>query len=86
VRVCRAEETKSWVLIRELRGGLLSGANDFETLGGGLAHSSLMLVGSRTPRILEEGRELVMREGAWISEYAVVASRPAYLWMTRRVC
>jgi hypothetical protein len=70
------------VLIRESRGGLLSGAKEFDTVGEGFAHSSLMLVGSSTPRMFEEGRELIIREGAWISEYAVVASRPAYFWIT----
>jgi hypothetical protein len=82
VRVRRAEELKSWVLIRVESGGLDSGEWDLETCGGGLSHSSSRFVRSSVPRILEGAREVVMREGAWIVLYAVVASRPAYVWIT----
>jgi hypothetical protein len=54
--------------MRDSRGGLASGLNEVVTLGGGFAHSSLIVDGSRVPRILDEGREDLMREGAWISE------------------
>ena len=63
--------------MRVSRGGFSLGEKDWVSVGGGLAHSEVMLVGSREPRVLEGGREVLIREGAWISEYAVVASRPA---------
>jgi hypothetical protein len=65
------------VFMRVSRGGFASGEKEVVSVGGGFAQSSVMLDGSRVPRILEEGREVLIREGAWISEYAVVASRPA---------
>jgi hypothetical protein len=68
VRVWRAAETKSYVLIRESRGGLASGEKDVVMDGGGFAHSSLIVEGSRVPRILDGGRVVLIREGAWISE------------------
>ena len=68
VSVCRAADTKSCVLIRDSRGGFSSGLKEAVTLGGGLAHSSLIVEGSRVPRTLDEGREDLMSEGAWISE------------------
>ena len=46
-------------------------------MGGGFAHSSVIDKGSREPMILEECRESLISEGAWISLYAVDASRPA---------
>jgi hypothetical protein len=49
-------------------GGLESGEKEIETLGRGLAHSSVSVEGSSVPRILDGSRELLMREGAWISE------------------
>jgi len=78
VIVCRAAETKSCVLIKVSRGGLESGEKEVETEGGGFAHSSVMDEGSREPMTLEECREFLMSEGAWISLYAVDASHPAY--------
>jgi hypothetical protein len=56
------------VFIRVSRGGFSSGEKAFEADGGGLAHSSVMLLGSSVPIIFSEGREVFMREGAWISE------------------
>ena len=72
---------KSWVFIRVERSGLVVGCKVLVGIGG-FAHSAVMLVGSRVPRAFEEGREVLMREGPWISEYAVVASRPAWRWIT----
>jgi hypothetical protein len=40
----------------------------FVPLGGGLAHSSLVVAGSSDPMILESGKVDLIREGAWISE------------------
>jgi hypothetical protein len=77
VRVWRAAETKSYVFIRVSRGGFVSGEKDAGMLGGGLAHSVVMELGSREPRIFDEGRDVRIKEGAWISLYAVDASRPA---------
>jgi hypothetical protein len=77
VRVCRAADTKSCVLIKVSRGGLESGEKDVDTVGEGFAHSSVMVAGSRVPMILDEWREFWMSEGACISLYAVEASRPA---------
>lgn len=68
--------------MRVSRGGFASGEKEFVTFGGGLAHSSVMLFGSSVPRILEEGNDDLIRAGACISEYAAVASRPAYRRMT----
>jgi hypothetical protein len=76
VIVCRAADTKSCVLIRVSRGGLESG-EEVETVGGGFAHSSVMEAGSREPIIFEEWSDFLMSNGAWISLYAVEASRPA---------
>ncbi len=67
------------------RGGLESGEKDFVTLGGGLAHSPVMEEGSRVPRCFSDGRDVLIKEGAWISLYAVEASRPAYRWITERL-
>jgi hypothetical protein len=66
------------VEIKESRGGF-SFVEDVEDVGvgGGFAHSDVMVERSRVPRFLEGESVLVIREGAWISEYAVVASRPA---------
>jgi len=50
------------------RGGLELGEKAVVIAGGGLAHSSVRLAGSSVPRILEEGREVLIRDGAWISE------------------
>lgn len=75
--VCSAADTKSCVLIKVSRGGLESGDKDDDTVGGGLAHSSVKEAESRGPMILEGWREFLMREGAWISLYAEEASRPA---------
>ena len=66
--VFRAEVTKSCVLMSVSSGGLESGEKEIETLGRGLAHSSVSVEGSSVPRILDGSRELLMREGAWISE------------------
>jgi hypothetical protein len=67
VIVCLAADTKSCVLINVSRGGLESGEKDFDTEGGGLSHSSVIEEGSREPMILEEWREVLISEGAWIS-------------------
>ena len=56
------------MLIRDSRGGLALGLKEVVTLGGGFAHSSFIVDGSRAPRTLDEGREDLMSEGAWISE------------------
>lgn len=76
-----AAEVKSWVLMRVERSGLVVGWKVRVGVGGSV-HSGVMLVGSRVPRTLEEGRDVLMREGLWISEYVVVASRPAWRWIT----
>jgi len=65
------------VFIRVSRGGFVSGEKDAVMPGGGLAHSVVMELGSRDPRVFEEGREVRISEGAWISLYAADASRPA---------
>jgi hypothetical protein len=65
------------VFMRVSRGGFVSGEKEVVMLGGGLAHSVVMELGSRVPRIFEEGREVRISEGAWISLYAAEASRPA---------
>jgi hypothetical protein len=65
------------VFMRVSRGGFESGWKEAVMLGGGLAHSAVMDEGSRVPRIFEEGRDVRIREGAWISLYAAEASRPA---------
>lgn len=49
------------------RGGFESGRKYLETVGGGFAHSSVMEEGSSVPRIFEGWREVLIREGAWIS-------------------
>lgn len=49
------------------RGGFWSGEKDFVISGGGFAHSSVMEEGSRVPSIFEGWREVLIREGAWIS-------------------
>jgi hypothetical protein len=50
--------------MRVSSGGFEPGAKEVVTVGGGLAHSVVMDVGSREPRILEEGRDVRIREGA----------------------
>jgi hypothetical protein len=67
VRVCRAADTKSCVFMNVSKGGFESGEKDFDTVGGGSAHSSVMEEGSSVPRILEGWREFLIKEGAWIS-------------------
>lgn len=64
------------------RGGFESGAKDLDTVGGGFAHSSVMEEASSVPWIFEGWREVLIKEGAWISLYEAVASRPAYLCIT----
>jgi len=56
------------VFMRVSRGGFEWGETDWVIVGGGFAHSSVMVLGSSVPRILEEGREVLIKEGAWISE------------------
>ena len=75
--VLRATDTKSCVDIRLSRGGFESGEKDVVAEGGGLAQVSVMDELSSVPTCFEESRELLMRDGAWISLYAVEASRPA---------
>ena len=67
MRVWRAAETKSCVFMRVSRGGFVSGEKEVVMLGGGLAHSVVMELGSREPRIFDEGRDVRIKEGAWIS-------------------
>lgn len=67
MRVWRAADTKSCVFMKVSRGGFESGAKDFETVGGGFAHSSVMEEGSSVPRIFEGWREVLIKEGEWIS-------------------
>ena len=62
--VCRAADTKSWLLIRDSRGGFASGLKEVVTVVGGLAQSLLIVEGSRVPRTLDSGREDLMSEGA----------------------
>ena len=50
--------------MRVSRGGFASGEKDVVTEGGGLAHSSVSVEGSRIPSILDAGREVRMSEGA----------------------
>lgn len=56
------------MLIRLSREGLADGGGARE--GGGLAQSEEgeMVDVSRVPRCLEAGREVLIRDGAWISE------------------
>ena len=68
MRVLLADDTKSYVLMRDSRGGFASGEKEVVTDGGGFAHSESMLAGSSVPTIFESEREVFMSEGAWISE------------------
>jgi hypothetical protein len=59
--------TKSYVLIKVSRGGRsLVGRTD--VIGGCFAHSSVRVLGSSVPRILEEESDVLIREGGWTSE------------------
>lgn len=66
MRVSRAADTKSCVLMSSSRRALLSGEKDLVIVGAGVVHSSLRVVGLRVPRILDLGREVLISEGAWI--------------------
>jgi hypothetical protein len=68
VRVREATASKSYVFIRASREGLADGGGARE--GGGLAQSEdgEMVDVSRVPRCLEDGREVLINDGAWISE------------------
>jgi hypothetical protein len=48
----------------------------------GLDHASVMVEVLRMPFRALEGRPSLMMEGAWMAEYGLVASRPAYLYIT----
>ena len=54
--------------MRDSRGGLAFGEEDTVMLGGGFAHSSLIVDGSSDPMILESGRDDLISDGACISE------------------
>lgn len=56
------------MLIRVSREGFADGGGARE--GGGLAHleDGEMVDVSRVPRCLERGREVLIKDGAWISE------------------
>lgn len=49
------------------RGGLVPGEIEAATVESGLVHSSLTVLRSSFPRVLEAGREDLIKEGAWIS-------------------
>lgn len=66
MRVARADDTKSWVDIRVSRGGFGS-REEAETVGGGLAQSSVIEEESRVPRCFEAGSDRWIKEEAWIS-------------------
>ena len=53
MRESLAEATKSWVLIKLSRGGLVFGDTAFESSGGGLLQELGGGVGSRMPRVVE---------------------------------
>lgn len=46
-----------------------------------LVHSGVIVSVSRVPLHADDGRPFLMMLGAWISLYAIDASRPAYLYM-----
>lgn len=75
--VVRAADTKSCVDIRASSGGFKSEEGEEVIVGGGFAHASVIDDASSVPMCLEGCRELLMRDSAWISLYAVEASRPA---------
>jgi hypothetical protein len=74
-----ATSTKSCVLMRVSREGFADGELVVVTEGGGLSQSGCEVIvdSSSLPRCFEEGRVVRIREEEWISEYEVVASRPA---------
>jgi hypothetical protein len=84
-----AASSKSWALMRDSRGGFseaLFGAALGVSSSRGLAHASVMEAVSRMPFRVLEGRPSLMMEGAWMAEYGLVASRPAYLYITAICC
>lgn len=82
------EETssKSWALIIVWRGGFSFSGTAWVALEGtgSEVQEEVIVDRSRLPLKHDGGRVLVTTEEEWTSEYAFVASRPAYLRITGR--